>query len=1360
MRGVFRSVVAFCLGTSVLALPAVAASFSVGGGTITTTQADNSVDNTGTGGAFELQANRVSSGDAIAISNVNTTALDVGNLLPSTGSYSVTMHGSTLSSYTFFRSINGGPISFDSTGGAANTLSGSVALNVGVNSGSGGVSVKTGADVISGIGVGPGGIAISAVGPGTVSVDTVGATITSAGLYGIVAQSGGGNVVIGGLNGGMASSITATSGYGIYTSAVGNISVTIASSGSINALNGILMSGIGLSVDNFGTLVATNNAIDANAFGQLNVTLEAGSTTSGRLLGSSNGSGDTFTISGGANIAGATFDGNGGNDTLILTGTGIASLDLSTVSNIQNLQKNQAGTWTMLGPGTITDVTVNAGILNVLGPGTLTNVTVNGGILNVGSTTALARDPSVTVNGGTFDTNNQTITVGPLSGTGGVIALGSGNLTTNSNTNTSLAAIISGSGGLDQEGSGTLTLTGVNTYTGVTTLGSGTLALSGSGSIASSRIVGMDEGTFDISATTNGTTIQALVGSGRSKVILGSKTLTITNNTAIFSHIFGGNISGSGGLTISGGALYFDGMNSYTGPTTIASGATLGMSFFPQSIAASSNVVVNGTFDLNGIGAVIKSLSGSGAVIGGSSLTITNASGTFSGTIGSDVPAALTIAGGTQTLSGANTLSTATINSGATLTISGAGSFAPANNTFIDNGTLDISGATSGISVQFLSGTGAVVLGSNTLTLANPAGTGFTSTFAGVISGTGGITIGGGTGGSGANRILTGNNIYSGTTTIQNGGTLQIGNGGTAGAIVSNVTDSGTLVFNRSDTYSFSGIISGAGAVSKMAAGTLTLSGTNTYTGSTAISAGTLNVTGSIPSSAVTVASGATLNGTGTVGATTIQNGATLAPGNSIGTLTVNGNLSLASGAIYNLELSPTASDRVQVNGTANLNGTVATSLTSGAYSLGQRYTIVTAANGVSGNFASLTGIPVSFKGELSYDANNAYLTLSPNPLAPLLTNATGNQQKLVAAIDAAVAAGNVPPAGFSALYNLSGPALNNALDQISGQAAPNVINAVGQGFGSFMAMTAGGGTGNFAPGNAYGAADAPHRAQLGAGETRVWGAVYGGHIGLSGDSVSGSAGLTSNNVGLIGGVDRRLTDNILAGVTLGLGEQLFHSGNGTGDSHDFMIGAYGRLDAGAAYVTASLGFGWHHIRTQRIVFVSGIDVLQGKQNADDVGGRIETGWRFHLQDGYGLSPYAAFAGSSFSSPAYAETALSGASTFALSYAAQTTGLGRSELGAHLDRRYELEQRVLTADAHIAWAHQLDDLPFTQASFISLPGAAFQTVGVRPGRDSALLGLDLEIQNNSGLFFGLKGESQLGPGTTVIEGLGNFGWRW
>ena len=468
-----------------------------------------------------------------------------------------------------------------------------------------------------------------------------------------------------------------------------------------------------------------------------------------------------------------------------------------------------------------------------------------------------------------------------------------------------------------------------------------------------------------------------------------------------------------------------------------------------------------------------------------------------------------------------------------------------------------------------------------------------------------------------------------------------------------------------------------------------------------------------------------------------------------------------ASGALV-VPVTPSAAGLISFSGTASIDGMAIVNVALGPYSFGQRFTILSAAGGVSGTFASLTGVPARLKGQLSYDANNAYLTLSPNALAPFLSNATDNQQKLAAAIDASIAAGNVPTGGFVMLYSLSGPALNSALDQISGQVGPNTINAVGQGTLSFLTMTAQGGSnsGDFAPGSAYGGADAPHRAQLGAGQTRVWASAYGGHVGLSADAASGAASLSSSNVGLIGGADMAWDDGWLAGVTAGLGRQSFSSGNGTGNSDDIMIGVYARKDAGPLYVTAAFGYGAHHIETLRVITVSGTDVLQGKQNADDYGGRVEAGWRMALDDKFTLTPYLAVAAESFETPAYAESVLSGASTFALSFAAHSSALGRTELGGAVSRNYETENGVLTAGLRGAWAHGLDDLPFTQASFQTLPGTSFLVTGVRPASDTALLGADIQIQNRSGLFFGFRGETQLGVGTTLVEGMGNLGWRW
>lgn len=73
-------------------------------------------------------------------------------------------------------------------------------------------------------------------------------------------------------------------------------------------------------------------------------------------------------------------------------------------------------------------------------------------------------------------------------------------------------------------------------------------------------------------------------------------------------------------------------------------------------------------------------------------------------------------------------------------------------------------------------------------------------------------------------------------------GTLQVGDGGTSGSFIGNVTNDGTLAFNRSDAFSFGNLISGSGSVSQVGTGTTTLTGINTYTGGTTIAAGTLRV--------------------------------------------------------------------------------------------------------------------------------------------------------------------------------------------------------------------------------------------------------------------------------------------------------------------------------------------------------------------------------------------------------------------------------------------------------------------------------------------------------------------------------------
>jgi autotransporter-associated beta strand protein len=95
--------------------------------------------------------------------------------------------------------------------------------------------------------------------------------------------------------------------------------------------------------------------------------------------------------------------------------------------------------------------------------------------------------------------------------------------------------------------------------------------------------------------------------------------------------------------------------------------------------------------------------------------------------------------------------------------------------------------------------------------------------------------------------IFTGTNTYTGGTEICQCTTLQLGNGGTTGSIVGDIALGGTLVFNRSNTYSFDGTISDdgpeTGKVVQNGPGTLILTGTNSYSGGTTVNAGTLSIT-------------------------------------------------------------------------------------------------------------------------------------------------------------------------------------------------------------------------------------------------------------------------------------------------------------------------------------------------------------------------------------------------------------------------------------------------------------------------------------------------------------------------------------
>ncbi len=205
---------------------------------------------------------------------------------------------------------------------------------------------------------------------------------------------------------------------------------------------------------------------------------------------------------------------------------------------------------------------------------------------------------------------------------------------------------------------------------------------------------------------------------------------------------------------------------------------------------------------------------------------------------------------------------------------------------------------------------------------------------------------------------LTGTGTAVTNWNIQDG-TLQLGNGGTSGSVIGDITtaSAGTLAFNRSDTFTFGNLVLGTGAISQVGTGTTIMTADNSaFAGSTTIKAGTLSVNG-ILGGTVNVQTGGRLQGTGQVGTTTSDG--TIAPGNSIGTLTIDGNYTGNGGTLLiESELGGDASptDRLVVTGdTAGATNVRVTNVGGGGAQTVEGIKIVDV-GGASGGVFSLLG--------------------------------------------------------------------------------------------------------------------------------------------------------------------------------------------------------------------------------------------------------------------------------------------------------------------------------------------------------------------------------------------------------------------
>ena len=667
----------------------------------------------------------------------------------------------------------------------------------------------------------------------------------------------------------------------------------------------------------------------------------------------------TLTIADPGYLGNAAYAGNITNDAVLVDNSSAAQTWSGVISGTGTLTNSGGGTLTLSGVNTFTGgTTLAAGQLNLNSSKALGAAASPLTIAGTSTIDNTASGAITIANGNPQNWNADFTFAGSQNlnlGAGPVTLGGDRQVTVNANTLT-VGGAIGGAHNLTLAGAGTLSLNGTNTYTGNTTISAGTLNIGGAGQLGGGNYAG-----------------------------------NITNNAAFTygssaTQTLAGVISGGGTLTalLNSGALTLSGANTYTTITTIKSGAGLVTVQNNQSAANGGWLIGPDSVYYTTVNFAAGS---SVAVAGGNEIQIGNTAATGFST--QNLNAAGTVNNSGMLFVGrdanVNLTNGASWNQAGDMSLNGLGGY---------SATLNVNSNSS----FAYTGTDTIKLNAGTST----AGAGNVT-----VDGTGVFTTG-----IGFENVNTGNAGF-GRVTLSNGGTVRLSadvaalttqvqfNLGTNGGVIDNnghnVTLSGSVLAGTTNSGIF-----GPGSLTSKGGGTLTLTGTNTYTGNTIISSGTLALapTGSIASSTnLVIAGGATLD----ISATAFALGASQVLSNLSATAVVNGNVNASVGTVAFTYAPGTPSLEV-TNGTLTLAaGTGCKVNNTGAALAVGSYKLIAAAT--TGNAGAVAGtvpafVSVGGNGLMPYTTNSLQITggelylvvtATVNTTPPVLANSVSN---------------------------------------------------------------------------------------------------------------------------------------------------------------------------------------------------------------------------------------------------------------------------------------------------------------------------------------------------------------------------------
>ncbi|WP_321153981.1 autotransporter outer membrane beta-barrel domain-containing protein [Serratia nevei] len=547
--------------------------------------------------------------------------------------------------------------------------------------------------------------------------------------------------------------------------------------------------------------------------------------------------------------------------------------------------------------------------------------------------------------------------------------------------------------------------------------------------------------------------------------------------------------------------------------------------------------------------------------------------------------------------------------------------------------------------------------------------------------------------------------------------------------------------------------ISGHGGLTKQGIGTLVLTGNNTYAGPTLVNQGWLAVNGSV-TSAVSVQNGGIVGGSGTVGSLTARQGGTVAPGNSIGTLNVAGNVSFEPGSHYAVEVGPNGqSDRIQSGGSATIGGgEVAVTLENSANLLaqsevrsllGQKYTILSAQQGVSGQFDAVALNYLFLGTGLSYQPTGVTLSVGRNGTSFASVAQTPNERAVAAAAEA-LAAGN--PVYESLLGSGTAGEARQAFRQLSGQIHADIASTLVN--DSRYLREALNGRLRQAEGLASSSA-------IKADEDGAWAQLLGAWDHASGDA--NATGYQASTYGVLVGLDSAAAADWRLGVATGYTRTSLHGGYGSkADSDNYHLAAYGDKQFGALALRGGASYTWHRIDTKRSVNYG----MQSDRDTAKYSARTE---QLFAEAGYSvqgewlnLEPFVNLAYVNFENNGIGESG--GAA--ALRGDKQHTDATVSTLGLRADTEWQVTPGTTVAlRSELGWQHQYGGLERGTGLRFNGGNAPFVVDSVPVSRDGMVLkaGAEVAVNENATLSLSYGGLlSQHHQDNSVNAG---FTWR-